>query len=56
MKRSLLSLLSVLLSNAAAFADPVAYWNFNNIPPITKVNVPGVGGIPTSMAVTSGAG
>jgi hypothetical protein len=56
MKRNLFFLFAALISASGLYADTVAYWNFNNIPAITTANVPGVGGIPTSVAVTSGAG
>lgn len=45
-----------IASTMMVAADVVAYWNFNNIPAIAAANTPGNGGVPTSVAPTSGSG
>lgn len=55
MKRSLLSLLTVLMTASGALADTVAYWNFNSLV-IPTASAPGAGGVPTSISVNQGTG
>lgn len=55
MKRSLLSLLTVLMTASGALADTVAYWNFNSLS-IATASTPGNGGVPTSIVANQGTG
>lgn len=55
MKRSLLFLLTVLMTASGALADTVAYWSFNSLV-IPTASAPGAGGVPTSIAVNQGNG
>jgi endonuclease I len=55
MKRSLLSLLTVLMTASGALADTVAYWNFNSLV-IPTASAPGAGGVPTSITANQGTG